>query len=108
RCSNPCQQQVDPARPQYAELLLRAGCENHVMDNAGILAAKSFQDGREQAGSECLPTPNSNLTCGGIGEELDLLHALLKLVEDGYATLEKRTAINCSLDALRVAIEKAH
>ena len=44
----------------------------------------------------------------GVGEKLDVLHALAQVIEYGHPAIEQRAAILRRLDPLAVAIEQAY
>src|SRR5262245_16670633 len=75
-------------------------------NNAWISARKTINDGQNDPFSLGRAAADPQFSRFRIGEEVDILDALLELVEDGDATLEQCTAILSWLDALRTAVQK--
>ena len=71
-----------------------------------MLAAKSLDDRRKQSSGDRFIASDSHLSRGGVGEKLDILHALPHLVENRRRTVEKGRAIDGRFDSLRSAIQE--
>jgi hypothetical protein len=70
------------------------------------LASQSLDNGWQEPCRVNFTAPDSKLSGRWIGQELNLLHALPKVVEGGDAAVEQGTAVHRRLDSMRTAIEK--
>src|SRR5262249_1213907 len=77
-------------------------------DDARILPGKLIDDGRYQACGKDRIGSNPQLPYRRVGEELDVLHGLLQLIERDETAIEKRARIDRGFDALRAAIKETH
>src|SRR5262249_14670884 len=84
----------------------RSSGQHDVKDGARILPRHSIDDGRNDSLGQSRARLNTQFSSPGIGQELNVLDALLELVEDGHASFEQRTAILRRLDTPRVGMEK--
>src|SRR5438876_5940310 len=77
-------------------------------DDARILPGKLIDDGRNQACGKDKIGSNPQLPYLRVGEELDVPHGLLQLIERDETAIEKRARIDRGLDALRATIKETH
>lgn len=63
--------------------------------------------GNEACG-ERRDAPDPHFSSGGIGEKLDVLHALSQVVKNRHSAIEQRPTIFGRLDPLAVAIQQSH
>ncbi|HVV63618.1 MAG TPA: hypothetical protein VHD14_17855 [Pseudolabrys sp.] len=80
----------------------------HVDCDPGIPAAKLTEHGREQTRDDRFVSADPDFARRRVGEEIDFLYALAKIVEYSDAAVEQRTAVFRRLDPLRTAVEQAH
>ena len=77
-------------------------------DYSRILPGQPIDDGRNEARRDCDRASDPQFPRRRIGEEFDVLHGLLQLIEGDKAAIEKCARIDRRLRPPRVTIEQTH
>src|SRR5262245_65163660 len=76
--------------------------------DARIAPGEPVDDAGNETRREKGAASNPHFSSRRVGEKLDVLHALVQVVEYGRSTIEQRSTVLGWLDALRVAVEQLH
>ena len=76
--------------------------------DARIAPGEPVDDAGNETRGEKGAASDPHFTSCRVGEKLDVLHALVQVIEYGCSAIEQRAAVLGWLDALRVAIEQLH
>ena len=79
-----------------------------VHDRSWVLLSEALHDLREDSSRNGYRTSNSYFAQRRIGQILDVLDALLQLVEHDESAFEQRVTVPSRLDALRASVKKSH
>src|SRR5262245_32364776 len=69
---------------------------------------RPVDDAGNEARREKSAASNPHFTSRWVGKKLNILHALVQVIEYGCSTIEQRAAILGWLDAVRAAVEQLH
>jgi hypothetical protein len=67
-----------------------------------------MDNGRNKVRTQNIAASDSHFSSGGIGQKLDVLHSLAKVIEHSRSAIEQDPTIFSHLDALGTAVEQAH
>src|SRR5256885_8250836 len=82
---------------------------NHEMKHdARIAPGEPVDDARNEARGEKGAASDPHFASRRVGEKLDVLHALVQVIEYGCSAIEQGAAELGWLDSLRDAVEQAH
>ena len=81
---------------------------HHGERDSRVLPRKPGNNVWNQTGNHYLYGSDTNFSGGRIGQIVDLLNALLQIIENHRTPLEKRAPVSRRLDAVTAAIEEAH
>src|SRR5262249_44122517 len=100
--------EIDLSLAQFAVLLRYGPHGCHINGDTRILLSEPAEYRRNQAGNDEFIACDPDFTDRRIGQELDALHALTQLIEDGCTAAEQCAAVLSRLDTSAAAIEQTH
>ena len=79
-----------------------------MMHDARIASRQSIDHGCDEPDAPPHRRRDPDFPGRRVGEEFDVLHALLQFIEYRNAAPDERAAVRCRRDAARAAIKKTH
>jgi hypothetical protein len=87
---------------------LNALVVRNVKNDARVLPRQPMDHRKYDTLRQGWAAADSHLTCGGVGEKLDILQSLINLIEGGDAAFEQSAAVLRRLNAPRAAVEQSN
>jgi hypothetical protein len=100
------ERKLDPAFRQLVLNQSRAIRLEHAKVDPRVLLPHALHDGRAETGNQRFRATEAQLSCRGVGHELDLVDACLEIIKNRQATLEQGAPVWRWLYSLGAAIEQ--